>query len=189
MSDSERMRIDKWLWVARFFKTRSLAAAAIAGHKIRCHGEHVKPARELKIGDTVEINLGRSVVVVIVQAFSDQRRPAAEARLLYSETADSRERRLRDEELRRLAPVPGSNLKGRPTKRGARLIRGMTGCIHTAPERAQPPSPTAPILATPRSVETAMPDTHRLLDNLRQLTIDGALILSFVVLVAVELPL
>lgn len=127
MTDLERMRIDKWLWVARFFKTRSLAATAIASHKIRCNGEHVKPARELKLGNELEITIGQSVFVVIVQGMAQQRRPAPEARLLYQETADSEARRLREQELRKLAPVPGADLKGRPTKREGRLLRGMQG--------------------------------------------------------------
>lgn len=71
MSDSERMRIDKWLWVARFFKTRSLASTAIASHKIRRNGDHVKPARELKIGDELEITIDQTVFVV--QGMAEQR--------------------------------------------------------------------------------------------------------------------
>lgn len=127
MSDSKRMRIDKWLWAARFFKTRSLASTAIASHKIKCNGEHVKPARELKVGDQLDIAIGQTVFVVIVQAMAAQRRPTLEARLLYQETADSEARRLREQELRKLAPVPGSDFKGRPTKREGRLIRGIRG--------------------------------------------------------------
>lgn len=127
MGEGGRMRIDKWLWVARFFKTRSLAATAIASHKIRCNGEHAKPARELRVGDELEITVGQTVFVVIVRAMAEQRRPAAEARLLYQETPESEARRLREQELRKLAPVPGSGLKGRPTKREGRLIRGLRG--------------------------------------------------------------
>ena len=123
----DRMRIDKWLWVARFFKTRSLAAQAIASHKIRCNGDHVKPSRDLKVGDELEITIGQTVFVVIVQGMAEQRRPAPEARLLYQETAESEARRLRDQELRKLAPVPGSDLKGRPTKREGRLMRRVGG--------------------------------------------------------------
>lgn len=122
---SPRMRIDKWLWVARFFKTRSLAAAAIASHKIKSNGEHVKPARELRIGDPLEISIGQTVFTVIVKGMAMQRRPAAEARLLYQETAESEARRQREQELRKLAPIPGADLKGRPTKRQGRLIRGL----------------------------------------------------------------
>lgn len=127
MSQAERMRIDKWLWVARFFKTRSLAAAAIASHKIKCNGEHVKPARDLKVGDRIEVTIGQSVFVVIVQGMAEQRRPAPEARLLYAETKESEAARLAQQELKKLAPVPGSDLKGRPTKREGRLIRGLKG--------------------------------------------------------------
>ena len=123
----DRMRIDKWLWVARFFKTRSLATVAIASHKIRCNGDHVKPARDLKVGDVLEITIGQAVFVVNVQGMAEQRRPAPEARLLYQETPESEARRLRDQELRKLAPVPGSDLKGRPTKREGRLIRRIGG--------------------------------------------------------------
>jgi ribosome-associated heat shock protein Hsp15 len=111
--------------VARFFKTRSLAAEAIAGGKIRCNGAHVKPARELKIGDELEISVQQSVFVVIVQGMAGQRRPASEARQLYQETADSAAKRQAAQELRKLAPTPGSDLKGRPTKREGRLIRGF----------------------------------------------------------------
>lgn len=125
MNEDGRMRIDKWLWVARFFKTRSIAADAIASHKIKCNGEHVKPARELKVGDQLEIFIGQTVFVVTVHGMAAQRRPASEARLLYQEIPESEARRLREQELRKLAPVPGSDLKGRPTKREGRLIRGF----------------------------------------------------------------
>lgn len=123
----ERMRIDKWLWVARFFKTRSLATTAIANHKIRSNGDHVKPARDLKVGDELEITIGQTGIVVIVQGMAEKRRPAPEARLLCQETAESEARRLRDQELRKLAPVLGSDIKGRPTKREGRLIRRIGG--------------------------------------------------------------
>jgi ribosome-associated heat shock protein Hsp15 len=123
LSETERTRIDKWLWAARFFKTRSLAVAAINSRKVKCNGAHVKPARELKAGDEIEITLGESRFVVIVRGLAEQRRPAVEAQLLYAETPDSLARRTAQQELRRLAPMPGSNLKGRPTKRQGRLIR------------------------------------------------------------------
>ena len=123
----ERMRIDKRLWVARSFQTRSLAAQAIASHKIRCNGDHVKPARDLKVGDELEITIGQTVFVVIVQGMAEQRRPAPEARHLYQETPESEARRLREQEMRKLATVPGSDLKGRPTKREGRLMRRLGG--------------------------------------------------------------
>jgi len=124
-ADATRQRIDKWLWAARFFKTRNLAAAAVDGGKVKWNGQQVKPARDLQPGDELEIVAGEVRWTVIVQGLNAQRRPAAEARLLYEETADSTARRARQQELRRLAPMPGADLKGRPTKKAGRLIRGF----------------------------------------------------------------
>jgi ribosome-associated heat shock protein Hsp15 len=120
-----RQRIDKWLWAARFFKTRSLAAAAVDGGRVKWNGQQVKPARELKPGDEIDIVAGELRWTVIVCGLNGQRRPAPEARLLYEETTESAARRLRQEEIRRLAPTPGADLKGRPTKKSGRLIRGF----------------------------------------------------------------
>lgn len=127
MSDAgdRPQRIDKWLWAARFFKTRSLAAAAVDGGRVKWNGQQVKPARELKPGDELEISVGELRWTVIVRGLNAQRRPAPEARLLYAETAESAARRLQQEEVRRLAPMPGAGLKGRPTKKAGRLIRGF----------------------------------------------------------------
>jgi ribosome-associated heat shock protein Hsp15 len=127
MSDgaAARQRIDKWLWAARFFKTRSLAAAAVDGGRVKWNGQQVKPARELKPGDEIDIVAGELRWTVIVRGLNGQRRPAPEARLLYEETAESAARRLRQEEIRRLAPTPGADLKGRPTTKSGRLIRGF----------------------------------------------------------------
>ncbi|MCK9388349.1 MAG: RNA-binding S4 domain-containing protein [Sulfuritalea sp.] len=123
--DSQRQRVDKWLWAARFFKTRSLAAAAVEGGRVKWNGQHVKPARELKAGDELEIVAGEVRWTVIVRGVNGQRRPAPEARLLYEEVAESVARRERQQEIRRLAPMPGADLKGRPTKKAGRLIRGF----------------------------------------------------------------
>ena len=119
------LRIDKWLWAARFFKTRSLAAAAVEGNKVRLHGSNTKSSREVKAGDTVDIMTGELHWTVIVCGVNAQRRPAQEARLLYQETEESLARRTRDLEMRKLAPTPGADIKGRPTKRAGRLIRGF----------------------------------------------------------------
>ena len=124
-AEESRQRIDKWLWAARFFKTRSLAAAAVDGGRVKWNGQQVKPARELKPGDELDIVAGELRWTVIVRGVNAQRRPAPEARLLYEETAESAARRLQLEEIRRLAPMPGANLKGRPTKKAGRLIRGF----------------------------------------------------------------
>jgi ribosome-associated heat shock protein Hsp15 len=118
-----RERLDKWLWAARFFKTRSLATAAVAGGKVRLDGVPVKPAREVKPGDELEISLGDQRWTVVVRGLNEQRRPAPEARLLYEETAASAARRAEQAELRKLAPAPGAELRGRPTKRAGRMIR------------------------------------------------------------------
>lgn len=123
--DVQRQRIDKWLWAARFFKTRSLAAAAVDGGRIKWNGQNVKPARELKPGDELDIVAGETRWTVIVRGLNSHRRPAPEARLLYEESVESVARRLRMEEIRKLAPMPGANLKGRPTKKAGRQIRGF----------------------------------------------------------------
>jgi len=119
------MRIDKWLWAARFYKTRSLATQAIDGGHVKLNGTTVKPARELRVGDTLEIAIGDTTWTVVVRDLNEQRRPAPEARQLYEETPESSERRAADQEARRLAPVPGSDLRGRPTKKARRQIKGF----------------------------------------------------------------
>lgn len=119
---THRLRIDKWLWAARFFKTRSLASDAIDGGKVKLNGVQVKPAKEIGAGDTVEIN-SHEKWTVIVRGINAQRRPAPEARQLYEETSESTERREKLAELQRLAPMPGTDIKGRPTKRDRRQIR------------------------------------------------------------------
>lgn len=123
--DPQRQRIDKWLWAARFFKTRSLAAAAVDGGRVKWNGQQVKPARELKPGDELDIVAGEQRWSVVVRGVNTQRRPAPEARQLYEETPASAARRLQQQEIRRLAPMPGADLKGRPTKKAGRLIRGF----------------------------------------------------------------
>ncbi len=124
MSDPvDKLRVDKWLWAARFFKSRSLASAAVAGGKLRINGEAVKPAREVKLGELLTIVSGEQVWTVHVRGLSEQRRPAPEARLLFEETPESVAERARQSELRRMAPMPGADLRGRPSKRAGRQIR------------------------------------------------------------------
>lgn len=119
------LRVDKWLWAARFFKTRSLATEAIHAGHIRLNGNPLKPARELRPGDTLEIVLGHVRWTIEVRALNEQRRPASEAQQLYEETAESRAGREAARESLRLAPNPGSDLRGRPTKKARRQIRGF----------------------------------------------------------------
>jgi ribosome-associated heat shock protein Hsp15 len=116
------MRIDKWLWAARFFKTRSLARDAVESGKVRCHGDRVKPSREVKAGDTLIVQVGEFTWTISVLGLSDRRGPAPEARLLYSEDAESQAARLKQIETRQWVADPGSAIKGRPTKRDRRLI-------------------------------------------------------------------
>lgn len=116
------MRIDKWLWAARFFKTRSLATNAVAGGKVRIDGQTVKPSRDVKPGDRLDLRVCDDDWEVIVEGLNEQRRPAVEARLLYRETPASVARRARAAELRKLAPTPDPASKGRPTKRDRRQM-------------------------------------------------------------------
>lgn len=127
MTPAPSLRLDKWLWAARFFKTRSLAAGAVEGGKVKLGGTAVKPAREVRPGDQLEITLGHEVRTVIVHGINPQRRPAAEAQQLYAETADSIARRMSAAEARRLAPSPGEDGKGRPTKRDRRQRQRVFG--------------------------------------------------------------
>jgi len=124
---SEPVRIDKWLWAARFFKTRSLAAKAVDGGKVRVNGEGAKPSRTIKPGDELTIRVGELEWVVEVMALSRQRGPAAQAALLYAEREDSRERRQAAIAKRKAQPHPAAGVKGRPTKRDRRLIHRFTG--------------------------------------------------------------
>lgn len=119
------LRIDKWLWAARFFKTRSLATEAIHGGHVKLNGHTVKPARDLRPGDILDLAIGTVQWTIVVVGLAEQRRPANEARLLYEETPESSARRQAEKEAHRLAPTPGSDLRGRPTKKARRQIRGF----------------------------------------------------------------
>jgi ribosome-associated heat shock protein Hsp15 len=114
------MRIDKWLWAARFYKTRSLASDAVDGGHVEVNGDRAKPSKQLREGDTLRIRLNQNTHVVIVRGMSERRGPASEARLLYEETEESRVERERLAEQRRLAPPPLYEDGGRPTKRDRR---------------------------------------------------------------------
>ncbi len=115
-----RVRLDKWLWAARFFKTRSLALAAITGGRVRWNGEPVKPAREVRVDDLLEIRIGDIVWEVRVRGLSDVRGPAGIAQTLYAETETSMTRRAAQTEARRYYREPGAAIKGRPSKRDRR---------------------------------------------------------------------
>lgn len=116
------MRLDKWLWAARFYKTRSLAQQAIAAGQVRLGGERVKPAHELKVGDEVIVRKSDYQWQVVVHALSERRGSAQDAQKLYEETPGSRAERERRVDLRRWGAEPAAALKGRPTKRDRRLL-------------------------------------------------------------------
>ena len=114
------MRLDKWLWAARFFRTRSLATDAVDGGKVKVNGSAAKPAKDLKAGDRLRIRAGDADWEVVVKGLSEQRRPATEARLLYQRTPESQQQRTRAAELHQLDPTPAADQKGRPTERDRR---------------------------------------------------------------------
>jgi ribosome-associated heat shock protein Hsp15 len=120
------MRLDKWLWAARFYKTRSLAQQAIAAGRVKLNESRVKPAHELKAGDALAIRVGDFEWQITVKALSDKRGPADVARQLYQESEASRSERERRQDLRRWGAEPASALKGRPTKRDRRRIEDFT---------------------------------------------------------------
>jgi ribosome-associated heat shock protein Hsp15 len=120
------MRVDKWLWAARFFKTRSLAQRGIASGRVSVNGARVKPAHELKVGDLVVLKKDDVEWKLVVQMLSQRRGSAQVARTLYEETDASRSERQRRQDLRRFAPEPAAGLKGRPTKRDRRTLDSFT---------------------------------------------------------------
>lgn len=120
------VRVDKWLWAARFFKTRSLAQQAIAAGRVKLNDARVKSSHELKPGDSLAIRVGDYEWRIAVKGLSDKRGPAEQARKLYQETAESRAERERRMDLRRWGAEPASTLKGRPTKRDRRVIEDFT---------------------------------------------------------------
>ena len=114
------MRVDKWLWAARFYKTRSIASDAVDGGHVEVNGERAKPAKQIKPGDELRIRVHQTTYVVRVRALAERRGPASEAQALFDETAESRVQRERLAEQRRLAPSPAYEEGGRPTKRDRR---------------------------------------------------------------------
>ncbi len=124
---ADHQRIDKWLWAARFYRTRSRAGQAIDGGHVRLNGERTKAAKEVKPGDEVAVRIGELEWVVEVRAVSARRGPATAARQLYEERAQSKARRQSMVEARKSMPEPASGLRGRPTKRDRRMLRRFTG--------------------------------------------------------------
>lgn len=126
MSDLESMRLDKWLWCARFYKTRSLAVEEIGKGRVTVNQANAKASREIRVGDTIHLRQGSIPKEVVVRGLSGMRGPAPVAQQLYEETATSLATRAELAEQRRLAPEPAASLAllhtGRPTKRDRRDI-------------------------------------------------------------------
>ena len=118
-----RVRLDKWPWAARFYKTRDLSAEEIDKGRVRVNGATTKPAREVRIADVIELRQGVVLRTVVVRALSGVRGPATAAALLYEETAESLAQRSAQAERRRLAPEPADSIaQGRPSKRDRREL-------------------------------------------------------------------
>jgi ribosome-associated heat shock protein Hsp15 len=127
MTEPVVVRLDKWLWAARFFKTRTLASQAVAGGKVHCNGQRVKPSRGVQVGDELRIQRGVVEMTVMVTGLNDQRRPASEAAALYLETEASitaRERQRQEGQLLR-SIHDNARPAGRPSKRDRRLIHNF----------------------------------------------------------------
>jgi len=121
----QQVRIDKWLWAARFSKTRGAATEAVLGGHVEVGGERVKPSKEVRVGDTVEVSRGQVRWTVVVGALADRRGPARVAATLYEETPESLASRERQRLELRLARPPGADLGARPTKQARRRIEAM----------------------------------------------------------------
>jgi len=120
--DDGKVRLDKWLWAARFFKTRALAKAAIEGGKVHCRGERCKPSKEPKVGEELMIRAGFDERTVVIRALSSVRKGAPEAQLLYEETADSLARREQAAAMRKAGAL-GVETDGKPSKKQRRDLQ------------------------------------------------------------------
>ena len=123
----KKVRIDKWLWAARFFKTRSLASQAVDAGKAQVNGARVKPSKDVRPGDEVRVRAGDAEWVLVVRDVAERRGSADIAQTLYEEREDSRERRMAQIAQRKVVAGPERVERGRPTKRDRRLIHRFTG--------------------------------------------------------------
>ena len=121
----ERIRVDKWLWAARFFKTRSAATEAVLGGRVHVNGASVKPSKEIRAGDMIQVTMRSGRRTVKVMDLSEKRGPSADAAALYAETPESVSARESAALERRLARSPGADLGSRPTKLDRRRLEAM----------------------------------------------------------------
>ncbi|PYP38726.1 MAG: RNA-binding protein [Gemmatimonadetes bacterium] len=120
--DADKVRLDRWLWAARFFKTRALAAAAVSGGKVQVNGGRAKPAKQIQTNDQLRIKVGPYNWFVTVRAVTERRGSAKDAQLLYDESPEGRVARERLAEAHKIAPAPAYRGKGRPTKKDRRKL-------------------------------------------------------------------
>jgi ribosome-associated heat shock protein Hsp15 len=123
----EQVRLDKWLWAARFFKSRGLATEAVTGGRVHLNDARVKPSKDVRVGDTVDVTIGEVQRTVLVTGVSDKRGPASVAATLYEETPESVAAREQLARERRLARVPGADSGARPTKQARRRLDAVRG--------------------------------------------------------------
>ena len=118
----ERVRLDRWLWAARFFKTRAVASAAVSGGKVQLNGSRAKPAKPVQVGDALRVRIGPYDWILTVRAVTARRGSSKDAQLLYDESPEGKAARERLAEAHRLAPSPRYEGKGRPTKKDRRKL-------------------------------------------------------------------
>lgn len=123
----DKVRIDKWLWAARFFKTRALASEAVNGGKVHLAGQRIKASRSVKVDDVYQIQRGFDKITVIVEQISARRGPASIAQTLYRETEQSQQQRKRESEQRKLARMQRPVMDHRPNKQERRKLRQFSG--------------------------------------------------------------
>ena len=123
-STADELRVDKWLWFARFFKSRSQSTDAVAGGLVHVNGERVKPSRSVQVGDALTITRGEARYEVVIQAMLQRRGPASEAQSAYLETPESAEARARKREQLRIAPPAPFGRPGKHDRRALRTLRG-----------------------------------------------------------------
>ena len=127
LENENRTRLDTWLWAARFFKTRAVAAQAVSSGKVHLMGQKIKPARRVKIDECYEVRRGQERMEIIVKGLSERRGPALQAQSLYKETEVSIDRRAHESEQRKLAAMQRPTSEGRPNKKERRKIRQFSG--------------------------------------------------------------
>ncbi|HWC75804.1 MAG TPA: S4 domain-containing protein [Gemmatimonadales bacterium] len=123
--NEDTVRLDRWLWAARFFKTRALAADAVAGGKVQLNGARAKPAKPVRAGDALRVRVGPYDWIITVRAVTERRGSARDALLLYDESPEGRATRERLAEQHKIAPAPAYQGKGRPTKKQRRELRRL----------------------------------------------------------------